>query len=117
MKPNKVHYAPIIAGLAILLVLVGGILVLLVRVQRNEEADIKQVNAAIMAAQKAEYRICLRQMINRAVIDSDKANDERRLPLYDCTPNLHGKPARRFSTEEAANFIQRADSTPEDKLP
>lgn len=63
---------------------------------------------AIKAAHESEYRICYRQMVNRAVIDNTKDFDTddktKFLPLYDCTPNLQGKPPRRLTFKESKLF-------------
>ena len=72
---------------------------------------------AIDAARRAEYRICVRQQINRAAIDLPHQNDEPHLPLYDCTPNLKGKPARRLSPAEATALEDHVRYTPESQLP
>jgi hypothetical protein len=50
----------------------------------------EQIEQAIYAAHHAEYRICQRQMANRAALTLDRDHDEPRLPLLDCTPNLTG---------------------------
>lgn len=71
---------------------------------------IRQDNA-ISAARQAEYRICVRQMVDRAVVDVTKNNDERHLPIYDCTPNLTGHPARRLTQSETLrwdHYVQTA---------
>jgi hypothetical protein len=78
----------------------------------NERQDQQIVNA-----RKAEYRICVRQMVNRAAIDLDKGGDEVGLPLYDCTPNLTGEPARLLTPAQRAAFEHYVRTTPEDKLP
>ena len=66
---------------------------------------------------QAEYRICVRQMVNRASIDAGSGDDEPKLPLYDCTPNLKGVPAHRMTAAEAAAFEQYVKTTPENQLP
>ncbi len=71
----------------------------------------------IQAAHRAEYRICQRQMVNRAAIDLPLGNDEPHLALYDCTPNLKGQPARRLSDSEAQAFEQHVRTTPASQLP
>lgn len=72
---------------------------------------------AIQAAQRAEYRICVRQMINRAAINLDKGSDEPRLPLYDCTPNLSGHSARPLTPTQSRALERRVVTSPTSQLP
>lgn len=72
----------------------------------------------LKATHQAEYRICVRQMVNRAVIDLDKINnDEKHLPIYKCGPNKYGHKAIAMSTAEQNAFIEWVERTPEDQLP
>jgi hypothetical protein len=91
-----------------------GLLVLIVRVQQNTDRLQRQV----VAARRAEYRICTRQMVNRAALDTDLTKDEGKLlPLYDCSPNLVGRPARRLTDGEASAYRMKVLATPESQLP
>jgi hypothetical protein len=72
---------------------------------------------ALEAARHAEYRLCTRQMVNRAILDSERGRDEKRLPLYDCHPNLYGARAARLTPAQARVFVDRVRRTPEDLLP
>jgi hypothetical protein len=132
------HYGLLIFLVIVAVALSVGTLLLLIQVQNNADMihDLEQSNAetfrlsqraqdsalieakqALDAARQAEYRICVRQMINRAVLDTDRHGDERHLPLYDCTPNLAGNPARRLTPAEMRAFGRKVASTPANQLP
>lgn len=84
---------------------------------------IHQANQAIAEGRKADYRICRRQMVNRAILDNfrqaDKDRDDRiqPLPLYDCSPNLIGHLPRRLPAGQAMVFRMTVASTPQSELP
>ena len=67
----------------------------------------QQQNTAIRLIREAEYRICVRQQVVRVAINQDRYHDEPALPLYDCTPNLTGFPARRLTASQAEKFVVR----------
>lgn len=84
---------------------------------KDQTAAILEANKALQAARHAEYRICVRQMINRAAINLDKDRDEPRLPLYDCAPNLIGKAARLLSPAQSRALERHVATTPVSQLP
>jgi hypothetical protein len=60
----------------------------------------------------ATYRICVRQMRVRIAINQDQFRDEPKLPLYDCTPNLVGKPAKRLNAAQSRALTRKYRSLP-----
>lgn len=112
-------YIVMLVGLLFAVTLSTGTLILVTRVESNSDSisrlqaenaiQTQQANArqdrAIVAARKAEYRICLRQQITRAALALDKNNDEPRLALYDCTPDLEGGEARLLTPKERRRFL------------
>jgi hypothetical protein len=65
---------------------------------------------AIVLIRHTDYRLCYRSMVTRAAINLDKTNDELRLPLYDCTPNLDGGAAIRMTPAQTAKFLRYVKS-------
>lgn len=84
------------------------------RIQRVNEQEERQANAdlahtnrmqdeALVAARRAEYRICVRQMTTRVVLLL--RGDWPRAHLYSCAPNLTGGWARPMTRRQRAAFI------------
>lgn len=71
----------------------------------------------IVNARKAAYRICLRQQVVRAAMALDSLNDEPKLPLYHCEPNLSGGQAQQMSPKQEQAFLRYVRDTPKNKLP
>lgn len=81
------------------------------RIVRNEVVHATQAEHAIWAT---DYRICVRQMQLRAalILHVDFHPDRRllrSLPIFDCTPDLQGKPARKLTQAEARAYLKRFD--------
>lgn len=79
---------------------------------RDQTEAILAANEAIAAARRAEYRICIRQMVTRAAMNIDLRHDEPPLRLLDCTPNLKGKPASPLSPAQARAFERTVQRNP-----
>jgi hypothetical protein len=71
----------------------------------REGSDDRQLSAAT-------YRICQREAVDRAYAHSftprrELAKIERSLPILDCDPNAHGRPARPLSAAAQRVFVRR----------
>jgi hypothetical protein len=85
-----------------LLTLVGTVLI--------ERARVKDQTTRQLSA--ATYRICEREAVDRAYAHSftprrELAKIERSLPILDCDPNAHGRPARPLSAAAQRVFVRR----------
>jgi hypothetical protein len=108
----------LLALLALILIVTLGLSITTYAIILPQHSQVDELaEQAIVASRRAEYRICVRQMIVRAILDTEAGNDEARLPVYDCTPNLHGRPARRLAARQAALFEAHVHATPENQLP
>jgi hypothetical protein len=67
----------------------------------------KRQDQELTLIRETTYRLCLREQVTRAVLNSDKFSDEPRLPLYDCTPNLTGGVAKLLTSDQAKVFIAK----------
>lgn len=71
-------------------------------------------DSELRSQRQGEYRICVRQMVTRAAINLDTKHDEPRLRLYDCAPNLVGRPPVLLSlaqTRALKRRVARRDPT------
>jgi hypothetical protein len=75
-----------------------------------ERARVKDQTTRQLSA--ATYRICQREAVDRAYAHSftprrELAKIERSLPILDCDPNAHGRPARPLSAAAQRVFVRR----------
>lgn len=106
---------------AILIIVSAGTLVLLARVNHNTERLDRIVRQTTSHAQEDEqalraatYRICVRQMQVRAaiILHVDRTPNNRLLrvlPIFDCTPDLKGMPARELTPSDTRAFLRHFD--------
>jgi hypothetical protein len=80
------------------------------RIETNLRSADEQHASTLKLIEQTDYRICVRQMVNRAVLDNFRGTDKedtdslRPLPLYDCTPDLSGKLPILLTAEQAKVF-------------
>jgi hypothetical protein len=67
-----------------------------------------------MALERATYRICQRELVDRAFAagrigrnDRERAGILYRLPILDCLPNLEGKPAKPLPIDAQLRFVRK----------
>lgn len=81
-----------------------------VRIQKSvNKANAAAITAlhSITLARQAEDRLCIRQMVTRAVINNHLAHDRDHiadLPIYDCSPNVRGGAARLLTPVQTAEY-------------
>jgi hypothetical protein len=92
----------IAAAVISLVTLIGNIVI---ERRRARDQTTRQLSAAT-------YRICQREAVDRAYAHSftprrELAKVERSLPILNCQPNVHNRPARPFSSAEQRAFVAR----------
>ena len=82
------------------------------KIERNERDDVNRIETAL-------FRICKRERDGRAELHASAFENrlrddgrtllkkrQARIPLVDCTPNLHGSGAIKLSRDEQTRFIK-----------
>jgi len=78
------------------------------RVEMAQRVELALHARSIQLIYQTDYRLCLRGQVTRAALNLHIANDPkphtRALPLYDCTPDLHGGTAARLTAKQTRAF-------------
>lgn len=78
-------------------------------------ATLDDLAVLVHREEQANYRICERQMVVRAIVNNHLREDHSEaihLPLYDCAPNLTGGEAKPLNAAQTKAFEARVARNP-----